>query len=413
MQPYYLYGDMPKMQKHKTAVIIDGEALVHNYKLLSSVCPNTRRICVVKADAYGHTAEICVRELLMAGCDFFAVSCIEEALSVRNICRDEKKEADILILGYTECTQAELLAENDIIQTLLSKEYAISLNDAARRSACRIRTHVALDTGMNRIGLPCMSDLDCSLAVDSVKRIFSFEALSLEGLFTHFSRSDEEYDTVISQESHTRLQAERFNKVKTALERDGIRLFCHVCNSAATLRFPEYAFDAVRLGIVLYGVYPSSSFSDIGLRPVMSLRSVISHIHSAPASEGISYGGVYVPDRQRKIATIPIGYADGYIRAYSGAEIIVLTKDGEHKAAVVGRVCMDQCMIDVTDIPASVGDEVVLFGHEPSQLRDLAERAGSIEYECLCLVSARVPRIKKQRYGTADQITVDNSSKLC
>ncbi len=395
MQPYYLYADMPKLYKHKTVAEIDGAALAHNFKLLSSYSPNARRICVVKADAYGHTSDICVRRLLLEGCDFFAVSCIEEAILVRSICKDEKKNADILILGYTECTQAPILAENDIIQAVLGEEYAFSLNAAAASSACRVRVHIAVDTGMNRIGIVAMSGETCAEAASAVKRISSLENLQTEGLFTHFSRSDEEYSSAAAADGYTRLQVSRFEQVKRLLEDDGISLLCHVSNSAAAVRFSEYAFDAVRLGIMLYGIYPSEFMSDIGLKPVMTLKSVISHIHEAPPGEGVSYGGRFLHDDTRRIATLPIGYADGYMRSYSGAYVTVLSQGGEYQAPVVGRICMDQCMIDVTDIPACIGDEVILFGQDPQRLRELAGRADTIEYECLCLVSARVPRIKK------------------
>ncbi len=395
MRPYYLYSGMPEMQKHKTAAVIDGEALAHNFRLLSSLMPSTRHICVVKADAYGHTADICVRRLLLEGCDFFAVSCIEEALSVREICREEKKDAEILILGYTDCEQAALLASDDIIQAVLDEDYALCLNRYAAAEHCRVRAHIALDTGMNRIGLLAMSDSECDIAAQTIKRINSLDNLKVEGIFTHFSKSDEEYSAAISADSRTRLQASRFLRVRKSVEDNGMRLFCHVCNSAATIRFPEYAFDGVRLGIMLYGVYPSEFIKDMGLRPVMMLKSVISHIHDAPAGEGVSYGGEFVSDIGRSIATIPIGYADGFIRAYSGAAVRIVTESGEFTAPVVGRICMDQCMVDVTDIPAKAGDSVILFGYDSDQLQDLAKRANTIDYECLCLVSARVPRIKK------------------
>jgi alanine racemase len=395
MLPFYMYTDMPKLSEHKVVAQIDTDALVYNYRKLCNMTPDVHHICVVKADAYGHVTDICVPALLEAGCDFFAVSCIEEAISVRKICREYGSDADILILGYTDPSQAGALARNEIIQTLLSVEYACRLNDVALAEGCRVRTHVAVDTGMNRIGIPAMSDVECDKAAEAIKRIISLEHLKTEGMFTHFARSDEEYEkTVLPSSSHTRIQASRFIKVKERLEKDGIKLFCHACNSAAAVRFPEYAFDAVRLGIVLYGIRPSEHV-EVELKPVMTLKTLISHIHTLKSGETVSYGGRYCSDDERKIATLPIGYADGFMRAYEGFYMTVRNAQGSFKAQVVGRVCMDQSMIDVTDLPVSVGDEVTVFGEDSASLSELARLADTIEYECICLVSARVPRVKK------------------
>ena len=212
---------------------------------------------------------------------------------------------------------------------------------------------------------------------------------------TRAAKADEEYHaTVESPDSYTLLQSQRFISVRDALKRRGVELFCHVCNSAATARFPSLALDGVRIGILLYGIQPSEHIN-VPVSPVMALKTLISHIHTLRAGQTVSYGGTYRADRDRVIATVPIGYADGLLRAYSGFELKVKTVDGDKKAAIVGRICMDQCMIDVTGLPVSVGDEVTVFGGSSDQLRTLANMAGTIEYESLCLVSARVPRIKK------------------
>lgn len=386
---------MPKLTEHKVIAEIDTSALENNYRTLAELTPGTRHICVVKADAYGHTCEICVPTLLMAGCDFFAVSCIEEALVVRKICREKQKHADILILGYTDCRQAPELAANGIIQTLLSLEYAEQLNAAALASGCKVRAHAALDTGMNRIGLCARDSLECAEAASEIARISRLEGIRLEGLYTHFAKADEEYfATVESPDSYTLLQAQRFMTVRDALKSRGVELFCHVCNSAATARFPSLALDGVRMGILLYGIQPSEHIS-VPVSPVMSLKTLISHIHTVKAGQTVSYGGAYRAEESRVIATVPIGYADGLLRSYSCFELTVKTSEGDVKAPIIGRICMDQCMIDVTGLPVSVGDEVTVFGGDAMQLRTLANMAGTIEYESLCLVSARVPRIKK------------------
>ncbi len=394
MKPYSLYSDLAKLEKHKIRAEISTEALAYNYKLLTSRTPDCEHICVVKADAYGHVADICVRELLNCGCTFFAVSCIEEAVAVRKICLDEKKDARVLILGYTDPSFARVLFENDIIQTVLSRENAEKLAFEAERASCRVRVHVAVDTGMNRIGVSACSETECITAADEIEEIVKLDALLVEGMFTHFARSDEESSVTVTAHSHTALQGRRFIKVRERLWEKGIKLFAHACNSAAALRFSHLLFDAVRLGIMLYGVYPSRHVERIGLKPVMKLKTAVVHIHTVPAGETVSYGGTYKAERETSVATLPIGYADGFIRAYTGAAVTVNTKDGKKRATVIGRVCMDQCMIDVSGLDVSVGDEVVIFGEDENDLSRLASLAGTIEYECLCLISARVPRIK-------------------
>lgn len=395
MYPFYLYTDMPKMTEHKVIAQIDTGALRKNYQTLASLTPGTRHICVVKADAYGHTCEICVPVLLEAGCDFFAVSCIEEALVVRKICLEQEKQADILILGYTDHRQAPVLASNDIIQTLLSIEYADKLDEAARLAGCMVRAHAALDTGMNRIGICARDDNECDVAIEQISRIATCEGIRLEGLYTHFAKADEEYFSAVeSPDSYTLAQSRRFLSVRKALSDKGVDLFCHVCNSAATARFPSLALDGVRIGILLYGIQPSEHIN-VPVYPVMSLKTLISHVHTVKAGQTVSYGGTYRAQKDTEVATVPIGYADGLLRSYSGFDLTVHTKNKVCRAKIIGRICMDQCMIDVTGLDVSVGDEITVFGSDPCQLRTLANMAGTIEYESLCLISARVPRIKK------------------
>ena len=396
MLPTYLYSDLPKLREHKLYAEIDTEALVHNYKLLCAATRGTHHICVVKADAYGHAADICVRALLSAGCRFFAVSCIEEAISVRAICNNENIDAEVLILGYTDPTQAHLLCENNIIQTILSYEYAERLNfEAARKRMC-VRVHAAVDTGMNRIGISACSEDEIFRAAITIKKIFSLEGLSLEGMFTHFARADEGDAT---SKAVTERQFDRFMEVRRIIGEAGIYLFCHASNSAAAISEGKYALDGVRLGIALYGIAPSTyvdSVSGLDLKPVMALKTLICHTHTLIPGESVSYGGLYTADSERTIATIPIGYADGFLRSYGGYKVAVSTAEGSFRAPVVGRICMDQSMIDITGIPAAVGDTVTVFGNCSDGLRELARLAETIEYECLCLVSARVPRVAKR-----------------
>ena len=248
---------------------------------------------------------------------------------------------------------------------------------------------------MNRIGFCARGDDEIAETVSELKSIAAYPSLDICGMFTHLSKADEELTSKEnSDNAFTRVQVERFKRTDRALLECGIDVtFRHVCNSAAAIGFPEYRFDACRLGITLYGVMPSPSADLCPLSPVMKLCTVISHIHSLPKGESVSYGGRYTADSDRLVATIPIGYADGFIRDYSGSELTVITQSGERRAKVLGRVCMDQCMIDVTGLDARVGDKVVIFGNDPCELETLAKMADTIPYECLCLITSRVPRI--------------------
>ena len=391
---YRLYSSLTKLEQQKTWAEIDLNALRRNYRQLTDTVhaqnPSTRIIAVVKDDAYGHGAPECVRTLLLQGCDFFAVSCIDEAVAVRAVCDREKKSADVLILGYTQPSLASQLARFHIIQTLLSEDYARQLEEAAAAANVYVRTHISIDTGMNRIGFAAHSNEEMSDAADAIARVHTFSHLHIEGMFTHFARADEA--PVSEGSNRTDLQAARYRRVCSLLDERGIQIsFHHVCNSAASLLRPDDHFDGVRLGILLYGARPSSQIK-LQPEPVMKLKTVISHVHKLLPGEAVSYGGTFTADSERLLATLPLGYGDGFLRAYSGAVVSVETEEGPRPATVVGRICMDQCMIDVTETGAQVGDVVTLFGNSPEQLSALADRADTIDYECLCLVSSRVTR---------------------
>ncbi|MBQ1230228.1 MAG: alanine racemase [Clostridia bacterium] len=393
--PYRLYSSLPSAEEGRTWAEIDLSALRHNYQYLTNEArkadPEARPICVVKADAYGHGAPACIRTLLEEGCDFFAVSCLNEAIAAREVCREADKKAEILILGYTNPSLASLLAKNDLIQTLLSADYADQLEKEALRLGISVRVHAAADTGMNRIGFPAQDFRSVSDTVSRLTKLCRSRALRLEGVFSHLAAADEPMGS--SGEQLTRLQCERFRALCSALVKPTKgALFYHLCNSAGTLRLPEDLFDGYRLGILLYGAPPSPDFS-LPVRPVMRLKTRISHIHTLPVGESVGYGATFSASSPRKIATLPIGYADGLLRAFRGGTVTIETKNGMQKAPVVGRICMDQCMIDVTDTAAEPGDVVTLFGNDPAELAAYSERASTIDYECLCLISARVPRV--------------------
>lgn len=391
---YKLYSSLTELEQRKTWAEIDLGALRSNYRLLrDTFCSphaGTRMIAVVKAEAYGHGAPECVRTLLSQGCDFFAVSCIDEAVAVRLVCDEEHKGADILILGYTPTSLASHLSRYNIIQALLSEDYAVHLDAAAQEAGVNVRVHAAIDTGMNRIGFVAHSDDEIAAAVTAIARVHRFSHLRLEGMFTHFSRADEMPGG--EGEERTDLQMQRYRAVRQGLEERGVTIpFHHACNSAAAVRRAEDRMDGVRVGILLFGARPSD-YIELPLKPVMKLKTVISHLHKLLPEEAVSYGGTYTAESERLIATMPIGYADGFLRAYSGAFVTVHTQDGARTAPIVGRICMDQCMIDVTDTGARTGDAVTLFGGDPKELYAYADRASTIDYESLCLISSRVTR---------------------
>ncbi len=259
-----------------------------------------------------------------------------------------------------------------------------------------VSCHVALDTGMNRIGLDAQSPEAWEQAARDVMDIMDMAGLQVTGMFTHFSTADHDFEEVNAPDSLTRTQFARYMAVYNALCQAGKRpAFCHVCNSAAATRcpelMPEAALDGVRLGISMYG-YGVNTPRDLGLRPVMRLMTRVAHLHTCPAGGRVGYGGEYAPDTPRTVATLPVGYADGFTRGFKGAEVTVHTAEGDRRINLVGRVCMDQCMADATDAPVRVGDKVTLFGDTCASLEALCERSGTIPYEPLCLITARVPR---------------------
>ena len=357
---------------------------------INASSPSARILAVVKADAYGHGTEPCVRALLGAGCDFFAVSCIEEALAVRSVCRDEKKEADILILGYTTPKYARELTENNLIQTLLSPCYANELAEAVKNENLPpLPVHVAVDTGMGRIGYPARTEKEIAQTACDILSLKDETAFEVCGMFTHFARADEE---LASSKEKTTLQATRYRKLKEKLEESGMTIpFHHVSNSAAALTRPDDIFDGVRLGLALY-TPPTYTPKRLNLQPVMHLSADVVHIQTIPRGESVGYGGRFTALNDTVIGVLPIGYADGIPRSLRGATLSLRTRDGIFPVKIIGSVCMDQCMIDLSGFPAYVGDRVSFFGHTKASLSALAEHAGTIPYELLCAISPRVPR---------------------
>lgn len=358
---------------------------------IQTTSPTARILAVVKADAYGHGTEPCVRALLGAGCDFFAVSCIEEALVVRSVCQSEKKKADVLILGYTTPRYARELVENNLIQTLLSASYAKELAEAAKKeNLAPLSVHIAVDTGMGRIGYPARTEKEIAQTVCDILSLSEEKAFDVCGMFTHFARADE---AIASAKEATSKQVARYRVLKEKLEDGGFTVpFHHTCNSAAALTRPDDVFDGVRLGLALY-TPPTYTPKRLCLQPVMHLSADIIHIQTIPKGESVGYGSRFTALDDTPIGVLPIGYADGIPRSLKGATLSLQTRDGVFPVKIIGSVCMDQCMVDLSGVPAHVGDRVSFFGYTPKSLSALAEHAGTIPYELLCAISPRVPRI--------------------
>ncbi len=359
--------------------------LRNNVEVIKSLnSGETEVMAVVKADAYGHGDEHIVRCLAEdCGIRYFAVSNLDEAIAVRKFA----PAAEILILGYTPPEYAHEIAMYNIIQGVVSTEYAEAL---VKNSAEPIRCHIKIDTGMGRIGLKHDTPAECA---DEIAKMMKMEKLSVEGIYTHFAVADsDDPDNV----AYTDMQQKFILDTYDELAGRGIKLrHCHFMNSAATCYRNTSRSTLSRAGIILYGLHPDISLDiPAGLEPVMELKAVISHVKTVKKGDCISYGRTFAADREMRIATVTIGYADGYSRQLSGkGEILVHGK----RCRIVGRVCMDQLMMDVTDVPeAKSGDIVTMIGRDGDDIitaDDLANVYGTIGYEVVCGISKRVPRI--------------------
>ena len=365
---------------------INLDNLIHNFKCVRScLSADSKVCCVVKANAYGHHAPRVSRALADAGADWFAVSNIEEALQLRN----EGIRQPIVILGYTPAECAPVLSQNDISQCVYSLEYATELSECALARGCAVKAHIKVDTGMGRIGYQYSEDMS---AVEEIAASCALGGIIPEGIFTHFAVSD----CGEKGKDFTYSQYRKFCDIVEALQNIGITFeYKHCSNSAAAIDYPEFRMNMVRLGIILYGLMPSQTTKSVlDLKPVMSLKTVISHVKTVRTGATISYGSDFVADRAMRIATVPMGYADGFWRS-NGKNSTALLVRGK-KAPIVGRICMDQLMLDVSDIDGvEMGDEVTVFGDAElvNTVDELARNNGTINYEIICSVGKRVPRV--------------------
>ncbi len=373
---------MDKLRRRAWAEI-DLKALEHNYHTLRVMLPQgCRLLAPVKADAYGHGAIPVARKLEALGADYLAVASLDEGIELRRA----GMKAPILILGHTDPVWAGELLEHDLTQGVFDEETARALSRAAVREGRTLTVHMKADTGMSRLGLLC-DEGGLEAAAETMARMYALPGLRWEGIFTHFSHAD-------GSEEYTMLQFTRFLDLLTVLEGKGITFkIRHCAASAAVLNYPCTYLDMVRPGIAFYGHYPDPSCQGLdgsGLTPLMTLKARVASVKSLPAGTAVSYGRTRVLERESRLAVLTIGYGDGLPRACSDRLRVWV---GGGYATVVGRICMDLCMVDVTDLPGvKPGDEAELYGpHVP--VEDAAELAGTIQYELLCNVSKRIPRI--------------------
>ncbi len=367
--------------------VVNLDNVAHNVReIRKKIRPDCMIMGVVKADAYGHGDKFIVDELIKLGVNWFAVSNINEAMSLRT----QGIFHPILILGTTPPARAKQLCEYNITQTVYSMDYARELQEEAEKQGVTVQCHIKVDTGMGRIGFDA-SNLE--EAVEQIKETCGFRNLHCDGIFTHFSSSDEYNPSSID---YTRQQFQLFKEVIDSLEKQGIRFALHHCsNSGGIVNYPEYHWDMVRAGILLYGLIPDAGCKGkISLKPVMELKAVISMVKSVKAGSKISYGRTFTAPRDMRIATVPIGYADGYHRSLSNRGKMLV--NGKY-AKIVGRICMDQLLLDVTEIPeAQEGMEATIVGQDGDKtitMEEIARLSDTVHYEIMCIIGKRVPRV--------------------
>ena len=371
-------------KNNRVKAVISLDAVEQNFReMRKNIAEDTKMIAVVKADAYGHGAVPIAH--LIENHDYiwgFAAATAEEAVHLRQAGITKP----ILILGIVFDEYFPELVQYDIRPAVCEYDEAKKLSDEAVLQNKTVHIHIALDTGMTRIGYA-----DIPESVEEIKKIAELPNLEIEGMFTHFARADE-YDR-----SPAMVQLERYQDFSKRVEEAGVDIPLHHCsNSAGIIRVPEANLSIVRAGITIYGIYPSSEVERdiVKLAPVMELKSHITYVKDVPAGAAISYGGTYVADKKKRVATIPVGYADGYPRQLSNKGWVLI--HGK-KAPILGRVCMDQFRADVTEIDnVKKGDEVTLLGRDGDEfisIEEMGDLCGRFSYEFACDISPRVPRV--------------------
>lgn len=359
--------------------------LDYNIKnIIEKVGPDKEVIGVIKADAYGHGSIMCAKVLRENGIKTFAVATLQEAITLRKAgCREE-----IIMLGLTPDLYADVIAEYDITPVVCDFTNAKAISDAAQQAGKTISGLIAIDTGMGRIGY--LAD-EIETSVEDIKKIAALSHFKIKGLFSHMSTAD------AADKTYSHQQEDKYNAFYQALVKAGVEVPMRtLANSASIMELPSIHFDAVRPGIILYGCYPSNEVdrNQLSIKPVMSVKANIIHLKNVPENFSVGYGRKYISEKPARIATIALGYADGYPRPYSSqAKVIV----NGVVCPIAGNICMDQCMIDVSAVPdVKVGDEVIVMGSDGVNsilADDIAEATGTINYEICCAFGQRLPKV--------------------
>ncbi len=370
---------------------IDLDKLKNNMREIRRISKSKEVIAVVKGNAYGHGAIDIAPILLKNGASSLAVAVLSEALELRKA----KIDCPIMILGYTSPSLGDILIDNNIEQTIYSYKDAYELSKLARIKNKTLNIHIALDTGMGRLGFLPKDD-----SIEEICKINQLPNINIKAIFSHFSDADE------SDKEYTLFQIKRFKWFIDKLKERNIEIpLKHVANSASIIDLEDIHLDGVRPGIIIYGYYPSHYVLEekLKLEPVMSLKTNIVHIKTLPKGEYIGYGRTFITKRESVIATLPVGYGDGYNRLLSNKGKVIINNQF---APIVGRICMDQCMVDVTDIKdAKIGDPVTIMGSSNDlsyTAEDIAKEIGTISYEVVCNISKRVPRVYVEKGNIAN-----------
>lgn len=360
---------------------IDLDAIYKNILALkANLKKGTGVVAVIKTDGYGHGA-VPIAKAIDDLVERYAVATVFEA---RNLIRHGIKKP-IILLGYTPEATYDIAIENDIRMVVYSYEMAKAMNDHGKTLGKKVKINIAVDTGMSRIGF-----LPSKTAVDEIQKISGLSNIDMEGIFTHFAKADE------SDKTSAKKQLKEFVDFVQELENLGITIPIHHCaNSAAMMEMPQTSMTMSRAGIAMYGLYPSEEVdkNSAVLIPALSLHSHVVHVKTIAKGRGVSYGHTFIAEKETKVATIPLGYGDGYFRSLSNKGYVLIKG---HKVKIIGRVCMDQFMVDVTGLDVKIGDEVTLIGKEGREqitVEELAALAGSFNYELVCDLGKRIPRV--------------------
>lgn len=381
----------------RTWAEIDLDAIKHNFEAIRNHIGKARLCCVIKADGYGHGALKLAQLYSRLSVDFFAVSNIDEAVELR----ENGIDKPILILGYTPVELAAKISAYRLTQAVYGLDYAKALNEACVNSGTKLDVHIKIDTGMSRIGFMCQCFPEDMPSIDEIESTCKLSNLSVRGIMAHFSVADEGEQG----REYTQKQLDNLNfTVKTLSDRGITFDVIHHANSGGTEYYTDSHLNMVRAGIILYGLEPNPAIESVlSLKKAMTLKTKVAFVKKLRKGSSVSYGRTFTADRDMVVATVPIGYADGYFRSFSKGGY--MSVNGA-KAPILGRVCMDQTVIDVTDIKdVKIGDEVVIFSDgrdNAPTVNELAEIAGTINYEIVCAVSKRVPRVYIQDSKVVD-----------